>query len=156
MKSDKDKLYRAMIQSVQRSGTLNVIHTNAIANKIGLSATEFEAHDIITHKQPVSAGDLSKYCGVTTGAITGIVDRLERACFVKRVNDPTDRRRVLIEPIENPDLMLKVHNLYKPLGSGFRSVLEGYSDEEIRTFIEINNKLSDVTEKVTIELREKN
>lgn len=153
MRTDK-KLFEAMIRSVQRSGTLNVIHTNAVANRIGLSATEFEAHDIITHKQPVSAGDLSKYCGVTTGAITGIVDRLERACFVKRVNDPADRRRIFIEPIDNPDQMIKVRDLYKPLSEGFRTVLDEYSEDEIRTYIEINDKLSAVTEKATAQLRE--
>lgn len=154
MKSKKD-LINELHQEVQRCGTLTVIHTNAIADKIGLSATEFEALDIISHHRPVSAGDLSRYCGLTSGAITGLVDRLERAGFVRRMADPSDRRRVLLEPIEDPKVNEKVRNLYQPLGKCFKNVIESYSEEQIEFLIELQKSMNDVTEKVIADLRQK-
>ena len=89
MKSQK-KLQNELSEAIQRAGTLKVLHTNAVASRIGLSATEFEAMDIISRCQPMTAGKLAEYCGLTTGAITGLVDRLERAGFVQRERDSED------------------------------------------------------------------
>ena len=152
MKSQK-KLQNELSEAVQWAGTLKVIHTNAVASRIGLSATEFEAMDIITRYQPLTAGRLADYCGLTTGAITGLVDRLERAGFVKRERDSQDRRRVFIRPIENAERSQKVRLLYGPIAESFRTIITRYSPEETQLLITLHNELNEMTEKAISELR---
>lgn len=154
MRSKKD-LGKALGKELQRGGTLNVLHTNAIADKIGLSATEFEALDIITHHQPLSAGKLATYCGLTTGAITGLVDRLEKAGFVKRKRDDVDRRRVLLEQIDTPEIEARVRLLYQPLVEEYRKITDEYTPEQMEFLIDHNSRVNDVLEKIIIELQKK-
>ena len=154
MKS-KEELMSELNQSVQRSGTLTVIHTNAIADKIGLSATEFEAVDIITNNQPVSAGQLATFCGLTTGAVTGLVDRLERAGFVRRKSDPGDRRRVLLEHVQVPHIESKVRQLYQPIAVAYETLLSKYTVEELEFLLEYTNTLNDEVEKIIVEMKRK-
>jgi DNA-binding MarR family transcriptional regulator len=151
----KEDLGKALGKELQRGGTLNVLHTNAIADKIGLSATEFEALDIISHHQPVSAGKLAIYCGLTTGAITGLVDRLEKAGFVKRKRDQIDRRRVLLEQIRTPEIEQRVRTLYQPLVEEYKKITTEYTSEQMEFLIEHNKRVNDVLEGIIVELQKR-
>lgn len=152
MKSQK-KLQNELSEAIQRAGTLKVLHTNAVASRIGLSATEFEAMDIISRYQPMTAGKLAEYCGLTTGAITGLVDRLERAGFVQRERDSEDRRRVYIKPIEIAERNQKVRELYTPIAEAFRRLTTQYTPEQTQLLIDLHSQLNEVTEKAISELR---
>ncbi len=147
------ELYEQLSQAVQRAGTLTVLHTNAVAHRVGISATEFEAMDIISRNQPITAGQLAEECGLTTGAVTGILDRLEKGKFVCRQRDPEDRRRVFIVPIENEARNKKVRELYKPMSDCFRVFVDRYSPEQIRFLIDMQTLANDMTEKAIKELR---
>jgi DNA-binding MarR family transcriptional regulator len=146
-------LYEELSQAVQRAGTLTVLHTNAVAHRVGISATEFEAMDIISRNQPITAGQLAEECGLTTGAVTGILDRLERGKFVCRRRDPEDRRRVFIVPIENKARNQKVRELYKPMSECFQLFVNRYSPDQIRFLIDMQNLANDMTEKAIKDLR---
>ena len=152
---ENKELYEELNQAVQWSGTLTVIHTNAIAHRIGLSATEFEAMDLITRFQPITAGKLAEYCGLTTGAITGIVDRLERQGFVRRERDQDDRRRVFILPIENKERSKKVRALYRPIAKGFEEYVEKYSEDEVCMLIKMQKEANAMVERSIAKLRQK-
>lgn len=154
MKSKKE-LVEELSQSMQRGGTLTVLHTNAIARQIGISATEFESMDIINRHQPMSAGHLAMRCGLTTGAITGIIDRLERAGLVKRVQDPKDRRRVFLKPIANKEKKDKIRCLYQPMSQAFYEVMEDLSAEQVQFLIDIHDRMNDRVEQIITELRQK-
>jgi len=147
------ELYKELSECVQRAGTLTVLHTNAVAHRVGISATEFEAMDIISRNQPITAGQLAEECGLTTGAVTGILDRLERHKFVCRKRDPEDRRRVFIVPIENPERSKKVRELYKPMSDCFQAFVDRYSPEQIRFLIDMQDLANSMTEKAIKELR---
>lgn len=149
-----EALYQELVEAVQFAGTLTVLHTNAVAHRIGLSATEFEAMDIISRYQPITAGKLSEYCGLTTGAITGIVDRLERGGFVRRERDPADRRRVFIRPIENASRSKKVRTLYRPIDAAFREFVCRYNKEELCLLLKMQNEANEMTEKSIAKLRQ--
>lgn len=156
MKSHENKeLFEELSQAMQWAGTLTVIHTNAIAHRIGISATEFEAMDLITRFQPITAGKLAEYCGLTTGAITGMVDRLERQGFVRRERDPDDRRRVFILPIENKERSKKVRSLYRPIAKGFEEYVEKYSEDEVCMLIKMQKEANAMVERSIACLRQK-
>ncbi|GAA3993465.1 MarR family transcriptional regulator [Allokutzneria multivorans] len=74
-----------------------MFHT-AVADRMGLSVTDHKCLDLARRAEgPVTAGRIAELSGLSTGAVTGVIDRLERARFVRRVRDPHDRRKVLVE-----------------------------------------------------------
>jgi DNA-binding MarR family transcriptional regulator len=69
-----------------------------IANEhLGINQTDNRCLDVLTRLGPITAGELAREAGLTTGGVTAVVDRLERAGFARRVRDDEDRRRVVIE-----------------------------------------------------------
>lgn len=107
------------------------LHT-LIAGKAGLNATDTRCLDILARSLPaaMTAGELTETTGLTTGAITGIIDRLERAGFVKRTRDADDRRKVVVNLV--PGEMAKLTGLYAGLESSMGSLAERYSLKELQ------------------------
>jgi DNA-binding MarR family transcriptional regulator len=142
------ELVAALTRAVQRQGTLTVMYTHAIAQHIGLSATEFEFCDVLQDQGPCTAGQLAKLCGLSTGGVTGLVDRLERHGFVRRQADPRDRRRVIIAAVESGEAVdshiQTIRRLYQPLSQGFNELLENYSDTELATILDFMARSSEL------------
>jgi DNA-binding MarR family transcriptional regulator len=95
--SRKRELFDELIYEVRRSQAATDRYDEAVADAIGINRTDLRCLDVIQRDGPVSAGRLAADTGLTTGAITSVLDRLERAGFARRVPDPSDRRRVLVE-----------------------------------------------------------
>ncbi len=112
--------------------------SQAVAERVGLSPTDLLAMDIITTRGPVSAGELARELHVTTGAITGLVDRLAAAGFARRVADPDDRRRVLVEATAKER---RVGELYAPLAAALRKAVDRYSERDLATLTEFIRNL---------------
>ena len=72
--------------------------TNAASPHAGLNRTDIRALDIINMQEGLTAGQLAARLKLTTGAITGVLDRLERAGHARRTHDQDDRRRVMVQP----------------------------------------------------------
>ena len=82
----------------REGSTLAVLRHARIAEQMGLSATDHKALDLASRAEgPLTAGRIAQLTGLSTGAVTGVIDRLERAGFVRRVRDEQDRRKVLVE-----------------------------------------------------------
>src|SRR4051794_9372852 len=86
-----------------RLSTATVLFHSAIADRLGVGVTDVKCYSILRQTGPITAGDLAERVGLTTGAITGVIDRLEQAGLVRRVRDPNDRRRVVLEVLSNPE-----------------------------------------------------
>jgi DNA-binding MarR family transcriptional regulator len=98
MSSSKRKVFEDLIYEVRRSQNATDRFDQAVADAIGINRTDLRCLDVIQREWPVSAGRLAEQMGLTTGAITTVLDRLERAGYARRVRDQNDRRRVLVEP----------------------------------------------------------
>jgi DNA-binding MarR family transcriptional regulator len=111
--------------------TKSLFFHTLVASKVGLNATDTRCLDILgrSGSASVTAGALTEATGLTTGAITGILDRLERAGFVKRIKDAGDRRKVLIELV--PSEMVKLARLYDGLGASMVSLAGRYTVVEL-------------------------
>lgn len=127
----RQELIDQIHQQVKDQGNLNVLLVNAIAQRVGLSATEFECASLIREHGPFTAGELARRCQITTGGMTGMIDRLERAGVVRRTSDPQDRRRVIVEAIPSPERRKKIVALYSPLSRDFTKLLNSYTDEQL-------------------------
>ncbi|MEV6240553.1 MarR family transcriptional regulator [Lentzea sp. NPDC051838] len=83
---------------MREQSALTVMFHTKVAEQMGLSATDEKCLDLaIRADGPLTAGRIAELSGLSTGAVTGVIDRLERAGFVRRVRDPHDRRKVLVE-----------------------------------------------------------
>jgi DNA-binding MarR family transcriptional regulator len=109
--------------------TSAVLASNAIAQKVGMGINELKCAEFLVRMGPMSAGKLAELAGLTTGAITGIVDRLEKVGWAKRVADPNDRRRIFIHP--GPQDTEVVDGLYNSYMNSLTEFLTGYSDAEL-------------------------
>jgi DNA-binding MarR family transcriptional regulator len=94
--SRQEKIFRG-IELVRRNQVLTQMLDEAAAEYFGINGTDGRAIDLIDQAGRITAGDLARELRLSTGAVTSIVDRLERAGYARRVPDPDDRRRVLIE-----------------------------------------------------------
>src|SRR5205809_8022909 len=87
-------LLQELEHALRRSSAQGVIFGQTVANVAGISPSDLECLDFLNLEGPVTAGRLAEVTGLTTGAITGVVDRLEKAGLVRRERDADDRRKV--------------------------------------------------------------
>ncbi len=109
------------------SGDLDAL-SEAVAARVGLNQSDLLALDLISRDGGVTAGQLAERLHLTTGAITGVIDRLEKAGFARRADDPRDRRRVLV--VATPK-EARISQLYGSLYRGMQAHANRYSSEEL-------------------------
>jgi DNA-binding MarR family transcriptional regulator len=93
----KREVYDELIDEVRRSQTATARFDQAVADTLGLNRTDQRCIDVLHRAGPLTAGRLAEQTGLSTGAMTTAIDRLERSGYARRVRDSTDRRRVLVE-----------------------------------------------------------
>jgi DNA-binding MarR family transcriptional regulator len=125
----------------------------AAAEAIGVNRTDSKCIDILEQHGRMSAGELARQSGLTTGAVTAVIDRLERLEYVRRVADPADRRRVLVEL--TPRLQRMIEALMGPLGDAGFPLIDRYSDEQLELLIEFTRIGREIQERHAAWLRER-
>src|SRR5437870_670280 len=131
-------LMQELEHAVRRSSALGVIFGQTVASRVGISSSDLECLDFLNLEGRVTAGRLAELTGLTTGAITGVVDRLEKAGLVRRERDDNDRRKVFIAAV--PEAVGRIGRLYEPLQRGMQAAFAGYSDAELRLLLEFASK----------------
>lgn len=117
--------------SRQYSDTSILMH-EAIARKAGLSGTDHKYLGFMLQRGEMTAGELSQVTGLTTGAVTGLIDRLEKKKLVKRQFVKDDRRKVIIVPITE-NIMKLLAPLFTDLQSKTAELVQTFSEKEIQT-----------------------
>jgi DNA-binding MarR family transcriptional regulator len=154
----RKKIIDQLLDVGREQSALTVMFHSAIGARLGLSATEHKALDIIMRAGPVTAGRLAELTGLTTGAVTGLIDRFEKAGFVRRVRDPNDRRKVMIEMKygKQIDQMYKrVTPLFEAFGQALHELYDQYTDEELELILDFQKKGNDLLQKQITNLRSK-
>ena len=130
MSSDKtNELIEQVGSEFRRYQNVSDEFEETVAEWFGTNRTDLRCTDIIERHGRVTAGDLARETGLTTGAVTSILDRLERLGLVKRVRDTEDRRRVMVELTEKA--IRNGKEIWGPLKAASRVSLSRYSDEQL-------------------------
>jgi DNA-binding MarR family transcriptional regulator len=111
---------------------------------LGINRTDHRVLDVLDRLGPISAGALAKEAGLSPAAMTTSIDRMEEAGIARRVPDPADRRRVLVEA--TPEIRRRAMKIYGPLEEAFLEQTERYSLKElevIRDFLARGQVISD-------------
>lgn len=103
----------------------------AIGRKAGLSGTDHKYLGFLLQKGEMTAGELASLSGLTTGAVTGLIDRLEKKKLVKRQLAEEDRRKVMIVP-DTKKIMALLEPLYKKYRTQSQELLASFSNEELQ------------------------
>jgi len=107
-----------------------VLHNTEVARGLGLGASDAQFVGLLTAHGPLTPGRLATMTGLTTGTVTGVIDRLERGGFVRRERDPTDRRKVLVTPREEGTARLIAQ--YTDYGAHTEAVLARRDADQLR------------------------
>lgn len=126
-------LMQELEEAMRRSSAQGVLFGQTVANVAGISGSDLECLDFLNLEGRVTAGRLAEVTGLTTGAITGVVDRLEKAGLVRRERDEADRRKVFIVTVaENVG---KIGRFYVPMQEEMQKLWSTYSDAELRLLL---------------------
>ena len=111
--------------------TTSIFFHQAIATKLGINVTDTRCFELMSRysQSPLTAGDIARYAGLTTGAVTGILDRLEKAGLVERFRDASDRRKVFVRPCL--EALQRVARLYQGLAAASLKHASSYSTKEL-------------------------
>ena len=96
----REELLGQLLDEIRATQRATELVDEAATKLMGLNRTDGRCVDILEQRGRMTAGDLAAEARLTSGAITAVIDRLERAGYARRVADPDDRRRVLVEPTE--------------------------------------------------------
>ena len=138
---DKQALIGRLMVAMRRSSAAGVLHGQAVARKVGVNSSDLECLDLILLNGPSTAGDIARRTGLTSGAVTGLIDRLEKLGLVERIDDPNDRRKVLVRVRE--DKIAPIAALFTPLEKSMHALLAGYSREELNTLLDFSERASE-------------
>jgi DNA-binding MarR family transcriptional regulator len=126
-------LLQQLEEAMRRSSAQGVLFGQTVANVAGISGSDLECLDFLNLEGRVTAGRLAEVTGLTTGAITGVVDRLEKAGFVRRERDAVDRRKVFIVIV--PESVAKIGRFYVPMKAAMEKLWSTYSDAELQLLL---------------------
>lgn len=151
MSGRRDKLIAAINLEVRRSQNRTDAYDEAVADAIGLNRTDHRCIDILEQEGGATAGRLAELMGLTTGAVTTVLDRLERAGFARRVRDESDRRRVHVVLTEKAGEVL--WPFYEPMQRLSEELYSRYSDDELALLLGFLVAGAELYEEVFAELR---
>ena len=146
-KNDRRQLLNRLRDLGRKISTQTVFLHQAIAQSVGLNATDTKCIDLIlSHPEGyITAGSLSGMTGLTTGAITHILDRLEKRQFIERVRDTRDRREVFIHV--RPDSLEPLIPKYEGIGKAYMSLAERYDNKGLDLICDYLERASEVSKR---------
>jgi len=126
---------------------------DAACEYMGINRTDLRCLDILGRAGPMSAGQLAEESKLTSAAITVVLDRMERAGYMRRVRDTVDRRRVMVEA--TPKAHERAWTLYGKIAEKLYEQLERYSDEELELLRDFLRARTEIDLEVAAEFRKR-
>lgn len=139
MPETRDKLVTALTAEWSRLGAELVLLSQAVADRLKINVTDLQCLALLMSTGPMTAGQVADATGLTTGAITGVIDRLEKAGLATRADDPADRRRVIVRAA--PDAALAASDpetsaALAALAAATAEAYDDYSDRELQLVVD--------------------
>jgi DNA-binding MarR family transcriptional regulator len=130
----REELLEELGRAVRESQVAQDMADQAVADLLGVHRTDLRCMDVLNQRGRLTAGQLADASGLTTGAVTAMIDRMERAGNVTRVRDAEDRRRVFVEL--TPQANEAGEKLYEPLATAWQEFTKRYSDHDLAVLLD--------------------
>src|SRR5918998_493878 len=148
----RERLLEALGGEMQKLIAEVVLFNQAVADRLGMNPTDLQCLNMLQETGPVVAGRLAKETGLTTGAVTGLIDRLERGDYAWRERDPNDKRRVIVHPL--PDrARAEIGPLYASMGQSFAEMCSRYDEGELALILDFVRRSHPLNREETAKLR---
>lgn len=135
-------LQHELLLELRKNSARAVMLHQTISEKLGLNATDHKCLDFLMNSGPVTAGRLAELTGLTTGAVTNVIDRLEQGGYIVREKDPSDRRKVVVKPV-----LSQVHSISPLFESVMRRTLQimsQYDERETGVILDFIRQCNDM------------
>ena len=126
----------------------------AAAARTGKTVTDMQVLNILHTTGPTTAGNLAELTGLTTGATTGLLNRLEEAGLVRRERDPEDGRRIIVQLESDKGDVREIDSILGPLWRSWEEMVSGYSDEQIAFLVGFLKRSNTISRKEILRLQE--
>jgi DNA-binding MarR family transcriptional regulator len=146
----KRALFHELLREVRASQTATDRFDQAVADTVGLNRTDMRCVDILDREGRLTAGQLAEQTGLTRGAVTTLIDRLERAGHVRRIRDTEDRRRVYVELTD--ETRRQGAQFYAEHAQLAESLYNRYTEAEIELLLEFVKRSREFNERKAAEL----
>ncbi|GAA4052282.1 MarR family winged helix-turn-helix transcriptional regulator [Nonomuraea soli] len=143
----RKNLLDALVLAGRENSNAAVMFHTAVAAHLGLGASEEKTLDLLQRHGPLTAGEIVKLTGLAPASVTGLLDRLEAKWFVRRVRDPRDRRRVIVEL--NAEMLSGGDEIFEPLVSGLAELYAGYTDEQLELILDFLSRATAIQVEAT-------
>ncbi len=140
-----------VVRALRRVNFQGSIFGQSVAIRLGLSESDIDALQLLIDTGASTAGRLAELMGLTTGAVTRVVDRLEQAGYVRRESDPSDRRRVVVEVV--PERVASIESLLASLERAAAREVERYSPEQLALINDFLARMATLTRTESARLR---
>ena len=149
----RSELHAAVGREFRQFSLATILFHQAIADRLGVHVTDHKCAELLLLGGPMTAGELAQRTGLTTGAVTGVIDRLEKAGLVRRVKDTGDRRRVVIEPFAER-IEKEIAGLFGPIGRAMADLCSQFSTGDLDVIRDFTARFHAIVDKETWKLRE--
>jgi len=153
MRKRKELVENIVGQLARRHSTAVVLFHHAVAERLGLGPTDHKCVDLLRDRGPMAGTDLAAITGLTSGAITGVVAKLERAGYLRREQDPLDGRKQILRPSlkQSP-----IHEVLGPLRQDVAALLENFDAHQLTAIAEFLTRTTDLIYRHAALLRAQN
>jgi DNA-binding MarR family transcriptional regulator len=149
----REEIIHAVREKFTEMSTETILFHQALADILGIHITDHRCMYFLHSYGAMPAGRLAELTGLTTAAVTSIIDRLEKAGYVRRANDPKDRRRTIVEPVRNKKWERKIEAIFIPFHERMHKLLSLYSDSELAFLLDVLTKSIELTREESKKLR---
>ncbi|HEU5158034.1 MAG TPA: MarR family transcriptional regulator [Streptosporangiaceae bacterium] len=149
----KRELIDKLVGEFRTSGNQDNAFDSLAAEHLGVNRTDLHCLNIIENSGGLTAGGLAAEAALTTGAVTGVIDRLERVGYARRVPDPTDRRRVKVEV--TPRFYANAERIWGPMRADWDATLaERFTSEQLEQAIDFLRAANEIGRRQLERLRQ--
>jgi DNA-binding MarR family transcriptional regulator len=152
MSKRREELLRELEMENRKSTLDGVYFFQAVAERSGMNLTDLQCVAVLAQTGPITAGQLAETMGLTTGAVTGVINRMEGAGYVRREKDPGDGRRVVVRPV--PEELERVGaGFFGPQEGALAALVSAYDDRDLALFLDFMRRANAFTREEIARIR---
>jgi DNA-binding MarR family transcriptional regulator len=140
-----EALIGELVSEIRRHQNAQDLFDDAACAYLGINRTDGRCLDILDQHGRMTAGALARASGLSSGAATTLIDRLERAGYVRRVRDTEDRRRVLVEMTD--EARRRAWEVWGPIAEETGRIFDGYDDAQLALFRDFTRTARELLER---------
>ncbi len=141
-----------VLRSLRRVNLEGSFFGQTVAVRFGLSESDIETLEALIDRGASTAGRLAELTGLTSGAVTRVIDRLEQSGYVRRVTDPADRRKVIVEVV--PEKVAAIQSTLNRVGAAGAEEIGRYTDAQLALITDFLTRMEQITRDEATNLRE--